>query len=566
MDRLAWDLGDPSAITDGSNNFFSPADSNFTDILGFGDGLITGSSGTNPNNAQNTLLGFGGNEATFDKFHPMKGPMTTQTLIDIIGKEPHHWRGDKDGIEEFAGAFDGLQGDDEPLNATKMQEFEDFLSSLHFGPNPYRLLDNSIAGGPSMDDVCCSDPLDMTGFFTAVVPADPGSHSATGTPLETVTTGGDAWSGFNKYVDTSTDSVFRCVDCHTLPMGAGPTQYMSVVNIPFSGFLEIPPGPNGEAHQMIVSIDGTGQPHIKIPQTRNQLDKEGFFLDQLGNVNGPAKSRAGFGVLHDGTIDGLMRFLSENAFNFSTDQAMADIVAFALSINGNDFDALKVLTSAADDIALAGSIPPAAEDQTAHAGVGSMVMIDATPAGSSLEEIQILRALKEANRGAIGLVAFGRKNGEFRHWAYVSGTGTGAVMQSDRVGETDTVSDLFGYSDVSGATITFMIVPLPTQERVGLDRDADTVYDGDELTYSTDPANDRDHIWVRDGWGGTQTGSAVTPYEDMNTALSALSPTPGYASALHFNGGGTYTPSTSTFNTPMTFFAESGTATISLAP
>ena len=28
-------------------------------------------------------------------FHPMKGPMTTQTMQDLIGKEPLHWRGDR---------------------------------------------------------------------------------------------------------------------------------------------------------------------------------------------------------------------------------------------------------------------------------------------------------------------------------------------------------------------------------------------------------------------------------------------------------------------------------------
>jgi len=26
-------------------------------------------------------------------FHPMKGPMVTQTFQDIIGHEPFHWRG-----------------------------------------------------------------------------------------------------------------------------------------------------------------------------------------------------------------------------------------------------------------------------------------------------------------------------------------------------------------------------------------------------------------------------------------------------------------------------------------
>ena len=29
----------------------------------------------------------------------MKGPMTTQTMQDIIGHEPLHWRGDRSGLE-----------------------------------------------------------------------------------------------------------------------------------------------------------------------------------------------------------------------------------------------------------------------------------------------------------------------------------------------------------------------------------------------------------------------------------------------------------------------------------
>ena len=47
-------------------------------------------------------------------FHPMKGPMTTQTMQDLIGKEPLHWRGDRLSIEAFDGAFHELLGGDEP--------------------------------------------------------------------------------------------------------------------------------------------------------------------------------------------------------------------------------------------------------------------------------------------------------------------------------------------------------------------------------------------------------------------------------------------------------------------
>jgi hypothetical protein len=67
FDRLAWDLGDPSGVIKMATN------ANFAN---FPPGLT-------------------------NNFHPMKGPMVTLTLQDIISHEPFHWRGDRDGIEQF---------------------------------------------------------------------------------------------------------------------------------------------------------------------------------------------------------------------------------------------------------------------------------------------------------------------------------------------------------------------------------------------------------------------------------------------------------------------------------
>ena len=53
-------------------------------------------------------------------------------------------RGDRDGLEEFNGAFVGLQGADATLTAQEMQEFESFLATLHFQPNPHRNFDNTL--------------------------------------------------------------------------------------------------------------------------------------------------------------------------------------------------------------------------------------------------------------------------------------------------------------------------------------------------------------------------------------------------------------------------------------
>ena len=96
-DRLAWDLGDPSGAMS----------------------LVDGKS-----------------------FHPLKGVKTTQFLIDIIGRGRGnlHWRGDKGGFQDFAGAFEHLQGLDAPMDVVSMQEFSDFLAATWYVPNPYRVL------------------------------------------------------------------------------------------------------------------------------------------------------------------------------------------------------------------------------------------------------------------------------------------------------------------------------------------------------------------------------------------------------------------------------------------
>ncbi len=77
-------------------------------------------------------------------WHPMKGPMTTQTLQGIIGNEPFHWRGEKDDLSEFNVAFTHLQGRDAEITASEMASLSNYLNSLVFPPNPNRNLDNSL--------------------------------------------------------------------------------------------------------------------------------------------------------------------------------------------------------------------------------------------------------------------------------------------------------------------------------------------------------------------------------------------------------------------------------------
>jgi hypothetical protein len=102
MDNIAWDLGDPQGT-------FIPA---------------------NP-----PLPGFSG-------FHPMKGPMTTQSLKGT-STEPFHWRGDRANFQAFNPAFVNLMGRSSQLPTTDMQAFEAFVQTMKYPPNPNRNLDGT---------------------------------------------------------------------------------------------------------------------------------------------------------------------------------------------------------------------------------------------------------------------------------------------------------------------------------------------------------------------------------------------------------------------------------------
>ena len=78
MDLLAWDLGDPGGDMV-SNVVIIPGE----------HGIIL---------HQRSV------------FHPMKGPMTTQTLRGLQGLDPLHWRGDRTNFLHFNIAFPGLLG------------------------------------------------------------------------------------------------------------------------------------------------------------------------------------------------------------------------------------------------------------------------------------------------------------------------------------------------------------------------------------------------------------------------------------------------------------------------
>ena len=117
-DGLSWDLGDPRAALEPiPPNYFFP---------------------------------FLGPEQPSDSvFHPMKGPMTTQSLRGIIGTEPLHWRGDKADLKAFNSAFKALLGGPRELTDSEMADFTAFVRSLTYPPNPFENPDRTYPDPPT---------------------------------------------------------------------------------------------------------------------------------------------------------------------------------------------------------------------------------------------------------------------------------------------------------------------------------------------------------------------------------------------------------------------------------
>jgi YVTN family beta-propeller protein len=411
MDRLAWDLGDPG-------------------------GEMKDVDMDNPNKGAGIST-----STNFTDYHPMKGPMTTQTLQDIIGKEPLHWRGDRFGIEEFNGAFIGLQGDDTNLTNQEMQEFENFLATLHFPPNPFRNLDNTLP-----------TDMPMPGHFFD------GRHGVAGTQLPNSNPRNGLVVYRNDPVDNQT-----CVSCHTLPLGNGGDKFFTN-----PGFADIPLGPNGQNHVAIVSVDQSSQRAFKTPQLMNSYDKVGFEMT-TGNA-----SRAGFGYLHDGSIDSISRFLSEGVFNGITGQELSDLVGLVLCFSGGFED--DILTAMGHQTLQADEFP-LQQANDAHAAVG--VQVSLSGASNSLLD----SLLSMAQSGKIDLVAKGLIGGQQRGWALINGN---INFFADRMGFDDSLAVILSKVD-GGTQVTFTAVPAGSGKRIGVDHDGDDAFDYNEFLAGTNP-------------------------------------------------------------------------------
>ena len=82
-------------------------------------------------------------------FHPMKGPMATQSLRGLRDASPFHWRGDRADLSRFNPAFRSLMANEDTLSSTDMQKYIDFLMTVVYAPNPNQNLNRTWPDPPA---------------------------------------------------------------------------------------------------------------------------------------------------------------------------------------------------------------------------------------------------------------------------------------------------------------------------------------------------------------------------------------------------------------------------------
>jgi len=275
-DELAWDLGVPENPTT-----VNPITTNLGGVAGVGLGLF-GTPGQ--------INGVG----RVNAFHPMKGPMTVQTLRGLQNQGALHWRGDRAtgplgtnatdvgvSFNNFIVAFPSLLGAGPAQTPTpaQMQQFTDFQLQVVLPPNPVRALNNSLNAiqqrgrnfyfGGTGARPRASDGIDLSGLFP--VPGGTGM--------------------------VMNQTAFTCNGCHELDPADG--QFGTSTNASFEGIQQI----------------------FKIPHLRNMYDKVGMFgFPRVAFFNNSTSGNRepqvrGTGYTNEGSVDTLFRFFNAVVFN-----------------------------------------------------------------------------------------------------------------------------------------------------------------------------------------------------------------------------------------------------------
>jgi DNA-binding beta-propeller fold protein YncE len=448
MDDLAWDLGDPDDVK-------IP---NPLPIKLKAAALSPGSDvGSHPD---------------FDYFHPMKGPMITQTLRGLVNHGTMHWRGDRVNqngdvfdsdvaFRNFRVAFPSLVGRDSEIPEPDMQAFSSFVLQIMMPPNPNRALDNSLTADQQLGKSFMTGPRRVDGFATDF---------------------------------TGNTDGFNCVGCHILD--------------PANGHF----GTDGEA-----AFNDQDQ-IFKIPQLRSLYQKVGMFgmsavhFFIAGDNGFKGDQIRSFGFLHDGSVDTVFRFLGQSNFKDDGD----------VGFNGGDAQLRQV-----EQFVLA-------FDSDFAPIVGQQVTLTSTNADVVGPRIDLLiqraatpflfKGSPEATE--CDLTAKGTVDAQARGWVRLSS----GMFRSDRAAEpllTD--AQLRALAATPGQELTYTCVPPGSGTRIGIDRDEDGYYDRDELDAGSNPADAGSIPLPSPGPSGTPTSSSIP--SETPAGVGSSTPTPAGSSS-----------------------------------
>ncbi|MBZ4421306.1 YncE family protein [Myxococcus sp. RHSTA-1-4] len=394
FDSLTWDLGNPDGLVKANLNPVVPVLPEF---------------GTDPTFGQDT------------SFHPLKGPLATQSLRGMANHGAMHWRGDRtagdteasvqpnggafnesEAFKEFNPAFMDLLGRSSQLTPEELETFTQFILQVTYPPNPIRNLDNSL------------------------------------TPQQQ--------AGRDFFVGTTSFFHGSCESCHRVDVNANPEEG------PFKGFF----GTDGRS-----SFDA--EPLFpKVPHLRNMYQKVGMFGAGFPFGTSPADpflgdQVRGIGFNSDGAIPTLFHFNS--GFDF-------DPIFNAVGIphTPEGFAAKKNMELYM--LAFESNLAPI---------VGQQVTL--TPANAALAGPRINLLRQRAEAGECDLVAKGRISNHEVGLLYV---GSGQ-FKLDRQAQAP-VSDAVVRQAVAqrSGVLTYTCTPPGSGTRIGIDRDLDGVLDGDE--------------------------------------------------------------------------------------
>ncbi len=397
FDSLAWDLGNP-------------------------DGQVQSIPG--PFEVPPSAVGL------LDSHHPMKGPMTTQSLRGMANHGPMHWRGDRTGgndnptaqpdsgtfdevagFKKFLGAFPNLLGRDVSIDDSDMEAFTTFILQVTYPPNPIRMLSNRL------------------------------------TPNQEV--------GRAFFMNNVSDFTNRgtCASCHTIDRHANEQPGVAA-----PGFF----GTDGR-----YTFDG-GVEGFKTPHLRNLYQKIGMF----GLANSPLIPTSdaflgdqvrGFGFNHDGAIATVFNFISITTENGGFNQSPGTPGGFPPGPAG------EIQKRQVEDFQLAfdSNLAPIVGQQTTLTKWNGLIV------GSRINLL-----IDRARAGECDLVAKGASNHGEKGYFYDVATNRFLGNRSNDVPLPDLILRLRALQD--GGELTYTCTPPGSGVRVGIDRDEDGVLDGDE--------------------------------------------------------------------------------------